>query len=175
MSSHENHFKSLVQLDNLLYPSDAIWRHGSGSALVQVMVCCLMVPSNYLNQCWLIMREALSHTPWHNQVTPVYRGWLYVFVPVRTAPAPLQAADSCSRNNHGWPSTQPGSLHTALQRKYTQPCSLFSCGTAVWTMGERLCASARLCRGSPVNNFWTTFRISFILARLLALTCTLPN
>ena len=23
---------------------------------------------------------------------------------------------------HGWPSTQPGSLHTALQRKCTQPC-----------------------------------------------------
>ena len=38
-------------------------------------------------------------------------------------------------NVHGWPSTQPGSLHTALQRKYTQPCSLFSRGTAVWTNG----------------------------------------
>ena len=40
---------------------------------------------------------------------------------------------------HGWPSTQPGSLHTALQRKFTQPCSLFLRGTAVWTMGARLC------------------------------------
>ena len=40
---------------------------------------------------------------------------------------------------HGWPSTQPGSLHTAQQRKYTQPCSLFSRGTAVWTMGAQLC------------------------------------
>ena len=40
---------------------------------------------------------------------------------------------------HGWPSTQPGSLHIAVQRKYTQPCSLFSRGTAVWTMGVRLC------------------------------------
>ena len=40
---------------------------------------------------------------------------------------------------HEWPSTQPGSLHTAVQRKYTQPCSLFSRGTAVWTMGARLC------------------------------------
>ena len=44
-----------------------------------------------------------------------------------------------ANNNHGWPSTQPGSLHTALQRKYTQPCSLFSRGTAVLTMGARLC------------------------------------
>ena len=40
---------------------------------------------------------------------------------------------------HGWPSTQPGSLHTALQCKYTQSCSLFSRGTAVSTMGARLC------------------------------------
>ena len=40
---------------------------------------------------------------------------------------------------HGWPPTQPGSLHTAVQRKYTLPCSLFSRGTAVWTMGARLC------------------------------------
>ena len=40
---------------------------------------------------------------------------------------------------HGWPSTQPDSLHTALQRKYTQPCALFSRGTAMWTMGARLC------------------------------------
>ena len=60
---------------------------------------------------------------------------------------------------HGWPSTQPGSLLTALKRRYTQPCSLFSRGTAMWTMGARLCEQwgtavckcrARLCRGSPV-------------------------
>ena len=51
---------------------------------------------------------------------------------------PATAFLSCSYD-HGWPSTQPGSLHTALQRKYTQPCSLFSRGTAVWTMGARLC------------------------------------
>ena len=57
----------------------------------------------------------------------------------------------------GWPSTQPGSLHTALLRKYTQPCSLFSrsrlCeqwGHGCLNNGARLCASARLCRGSAV-------------------------
>ena len=44
-----------------------------------------------------------------------------------------------SIQSHGWPSTQPGSLHTALQRGYTQPCSLFSRGMAVWTMGAWLC------------------------------------
>ena len=45
----------------------------------------------------------------------------------------------CDSHIHGWPSTQPGSLHTALQRKYTQPCLLFSRGAAVWTMEARLC------------------------------------
>ena len=64
---------------------------------------------------------------------------------------------------HGWPSTQPGSLHTALQRKYTQPCSLFSrarlCeqwGHGCVNNGAQLCASARLCRGSPVSIFKRT-------------------
>ena len=51
----------------------------------------------------------------------------------------LGIAQLIAFNTHGWPSTQPGSLHTAVQRKYTQPCSLFSRGTAVWTMGARLC------------------------------------
>ena len=51
----------------------------------------------------------------------------------------LQHSDGPNQQKHGWPSTQPGSLHTALQRKYTQACSLFSRGTAVCTMGARLC------------------------------------
>ena len=38
---------------NSMWPSNAIWRHRSGSTLVQVMACCLMAPSHYLNQCWL--------------------------------------------------------------------------------------------------------------------------
>ena len=40
-------------LINSLWPSDAIWRQGSRSTLVQVMACCLTAPSHYLNQCWL--------------------------------------------------------------------------------------------------------------------------
>ena len=35
---------------NSLGLSDAIWRQGSGSTLVQVMAHCLMAPSHYLNQ-----------------------------------------------------------------------------------------------------------------------------
>ena len=34
-----------------LWPSDAIWRHKSGSTLDQVMACC-----HYLNQCWPIIK-----------------------------------------------------------------------------------------------------------------------
>ena len=42
---------------NSLWPSDIIWRHKSGSTLAQVMACCLMAPSHYLNQCWLIISK----------------------------------------------------------------------------------------------------------------------
>ena len=42
---------------NSFWPSDAIWRHRSGSTLAQVMACCLTAPSHYLNQCWLIISK----------------------------------------------------------------------------------------------------------------------
>ena len=35
----------------------------SGSALAQVMACCLMAPSHYLNQCWLIINEVQWQLP----------------------------------------------------------------------------------------------------------------
>ena len=47
---------------NSLWPGDTIWRHGTRSALAQVMACCLTAPSHYLNQCWLIIGEV----PWHS-------------------------------------------------------------------------------------------------------------
>ena len=40
-----------------------LWQHRSGSTLDQVMACCLMAPSHYLNQCWLIIKEVLWHSP----------------------------------------------------------------------------------------------------------------
>ena len=48
---------------NSLRPSDAIWQHSSGSTLVQVMACCLMAPSHYLNHFLFIIREVLWHAP----------------------------------------------------------------------------------------------------------------
>ena len=45
-----------------LRPSDAIWQQWSGSTLAQVIACCLMAPSHYLNQCWLV----ISKVEWHS-------------------------------------------------------------------------------------------------------------
>ena len=46
---------------NSLWPGDAICWHISGSTLVQVMACCLMAPSHYLNPCWFMMRSSGIH------------------------------------------------------------------------------------------------------------------
>ena len=40
----------------------AIWRHRPGSTLTQVMACCLMKPSHYPSQCWLIISKAQCHS-----------------------------------------------------------------------------------------------------------------
>ena len=47
---------------NSLRPSDAIWWHRSGSILTQVMACCLMAPSRYLYQHWLIISKVWWHS-----------------------------------------------------------------------------------------------------------------
>ena len=54
--------ESLLKYINSLRPSDAIWRHISGSTLAQIMACCLTAPIHYLNQCWLIISKVLWHT-----------------------------------------------------------------------------------------------------------------
>ena len=90
---------------NSLWPSDSIWRHGSGSTLVQVMACCLMAPSHYLNQCWLLKREVRWHSPesYFAQATTLYNEFEnYTFEITATAPNsqwvnPL-CAEFCSGN-----------------------------------------------------------------------------
>ena len=52
----------VVQHINSLWPSDAIWQQWSESTLAQVMACCLMAPSHYLNQCWLIISKVQRHS-----------------------------------------------------------------------------------------------------------------
>ena len=54
-------FSFILSRVNSLWCSDTIWRHKFGSTLVPVMACCLMAPSHYLNQCWLI----ISKVQWH--------------------------------------------------------------------------------------------------------------
>ena len=39
--------------------SDIIWQHTSWSTLAQVIACCVMALSHYLNQCELLIREVL--------------------------------------------------------------------------------------------------------------------
>ena len=41
----------LVDNDFLTWPLMIIWQHRIGSILAQVMTCCLMIPSHYMNQC----------------------------------------------------------------------------------------------------------------------------
>ena len=47
---------------NSLLPSDATWWDRSGSTFTLVMACCLMAPSHYLNQFWLIISKVLWHS-----------------------------------------------------------------------------------------------------------------
>ena len=49
-----------------LWPSDVIWRHRTGSTKAQVMACCLMAPSHYLNQCWFLISDVSWHSSWNN-------------------------------------------------------------------------------------------------------------
>ena len=50
-----------MQKVNSLWPNDTIWWQRSGSTLAQVMACCLMATSHYLNQCWF----TISKVHWH--------------------------------------------------------------------------------------------------------------
>ena len=45
---------------NSLWPNDAIWDRDLGQHWLRRKACCLMAPSYYLNQCWLITNGAIS-------------------------------------------------------------------------------------------------------------------
>ena len=55
-------FHDGVSVVNSLWPGDAIWQHGARSTLAQVMACYQTAPSHYLNQCWLTIDGAHSHS-----------------------------------------------------------------------------------------------------------------
>ena len=62
---------------NPLWPNDAIWRHRSGSTLVQVLACCLTASSHYLDQSWLIISKIQLHSSEGNftRYTSVINDW----------------------------------------------------------------------------------------------------
>ena len=54
---------NLISL-SLSLSGDPIWWHRSGSALAQLMACCLTEPRHYLNQCWLVIIGGLWPILW---------------------------------------------------------------------------------------------------------------
>ena len=46
-----------TELSNSSWPGDVMWWHRSGSTLGQIVACCLVATSHYLNQRWLIITE----------------------------------------------------------------------------------------------------------------------
>ena len=77
---------------NSLWPSDAKWRHSSGSTLVQGMACCMTAPSHYLNQYWLLIgkvqwHSSESHFEVRAQVTILYNEFEN-YIPKDSATAP---------------------------------------------------------------------------------------
>ena len=98
-----SHYLSLINF-NSLWPSDAIWREGSRSTLVQVMACCLTTSSHYLNQCRLMISEVLWHSPDSNfteNTQDIYH-WnefeSYHFETVITSPRGQWVKSSCQGN-----------------------------------------------------------------------------
>ena len=80
------------RLNSLGPTSDAIWHQRSGSALAQVMASCLMVPSHYLTQCWLVAGGfswhslggiSILNTPdishWNEFKYCVFRNYCHIF------------------------------------------------------------------------------------------------
>ena len=47
---------------NSLWPSIAMWQQRCCLTLIWVMTRCLMAPSHYLSQCWLLIKSV----PWHS-------------------------------------------------------------------------------------------------------------
>ena len=86
---------------------------------------------------------------WTN-ADPLYRR-IYIH------PAPKVMADFFSRyNNHGWPSTQPGTctqpcpiVHTAVPPLFTQPCPGRTMSTAVCLRCRAVCKLPSCVEGHP--------------------------
>ena len=91
----------------MAFPLAHIYMFGLGQSLqinlveqlwLKHWVLCIVICIQCILTHWGWVTHICACKLCHHLVTPVYWGWLYVFVPVRTPPPP-PAADSCSRNN----------------------------------------------------------------------------
>ena len=69
---HRNLQCTLGMLMALMMGTELLNSCRSGSTLAQVMACCLMAPSNYLNQCRLVISGVLWHFPDTNYTSAQY-------------------------------------------------------------------------------------------------------
>ena len=78
-----------------------IWCHRTWSILVQVLACCLMSPSHYPNQCWLIMiTEVLWHSPRGNCTENAQNIYSYMSVKITNLKSQPHLSEA---NELNWP------------------------------------------------------------------------
>ena len=78
---------------NSSWTNDPIWHQRSWATHGQVMACCLISPSHYLNQCWLLTNEIRWHSPENTftmsaQTTILYRVWKIIILKLFIATFP---------------------------------------------------------------------------------------
>ena len=74
---HNNGGWCISSKHNSEYLCDVIWWRRSGPTFAQVMDCCLVAPGHYLNQCCLIIKAVLWHSPESNFIRKVHEFNLY--------------------------------------------------------------------------------------------------
>ena len=68
ISGQIHHYNGICKI-GVSTDRDAIWQHRTRSTLAQIMSCCQMTPSHYLNQYWLRMKDVLWHSPQSNFIS----------------------------------------------------------------------------------------------------------
>ena len=76
-----------TNIDFFIYVKNIIWSAQTKSSLAQIMAWCLMVPSHFLNQCWLEITSRFSRGQWVNDTDDI---WLPTFLNTLSA-----LANSC--------------------------------------------------------------------------------
>ena len=78
-------------LGSTLTRGGPVTSYGSWLTSSHIMACCLTVPSHYLNECWILIREARWHSSesnstLSNQGTILYEFLIYIFKIMATPP-----------------------------------------------------------------------------------------